>query len=150
MSRPTLARLFPCLILLPALAFAGAALAADKAQGSAESPAPDSAAANLAFAAALEACVEASHQSPHPFMRDFVIEHTVSGKDGELCDYRQTMPGDMHMQCRLDEAGRTGLAAEFRELAEGRMSGGTGEQPSWSGNCTVITSDGERIELDKD
>ncbi|GGA73994.1 hypothetical protein GCM10011521_10220 [Arenimonas soli] len=143
MSRPRKAGLLPALMLLPSLALAGPAPAP-------AAPAADPAAANLAFAAALEACVEASHQSPHPFVRDFVIEHTVSGMDGELCGYSQTMPGDMRMACELDEPARVGLAAEFRELAEGRMSGGTGEQPAWTGSCEVITADGESIKLDQD
>ena len=65
---------------------------------------------------------------PHPFMRDFVIEHRIDGMEDGQCAYRQSMPGDMHMDCKLGEAGRAGLAAEFREFAAGRMSGGTGEQ----------------------
>ena len=111
---------------------------------------PDPAAAHLAFAAALEACVPASHRSPHPFVRNFVIEHQISGIDGETCGYSQTMPGDMRMECKLDQAGRVGLAAEFRELAEGRMSGGTGEQPAWTGGCDVVTADGKRMKLTQD
>ena len=102
------------------------------------------------FAAALEACVPASHRSPHPFVRDFVIEHEISGLDGESCGYSQTMPGNMHMACKLDQPGRVGLAAEFRELAEGRMSGGTGEQPGWTSGCEVVTADGKRMKLKQD
>lgn len=149
MSPHNTARLLPGLMLLPALAFAGPAQTPDADTPPAQAAA-DPAAANLAFAAALEACVPASHQSPHPFMRDFVIEHSISGMDDQLCGYSQTMPGDMRMECKLDGPGRVGLAAEFRELAEGRMSGGTGEQPAWTGGCEVITADGERMKLNKD
>ena len=152
MSRHNTACLLSGLVLLPSLAFAGPAQtpATQAPPAAASAPAADPAAANLAFAAALEACVPASHQSPHPFMRDFVIEHSISGMDDQLCGYSQTMPGDMRMECKLDEPGRVGLAAEFRELAEGRMSGGTGEQPAWTGGCEVITADGKRMKLNKD
>ena len=150
MSPQNTARLLSGLMLLPALAIAGPARAPDAETPPAQSAAADPAAANLAFAAALEACVPASHQSPHPFVRDFVIEHSISGMDDQLCGYSQTMPGDMRMECKLDEPGRAGLAAEFRELAEGRMSGGTGEQPAWTGGCEVLTPDGKRMKLNQD
>ena len=150
MSPQNTARLLSGLMLLPALAIAGPARTPDAETPPAQSAAADPAAANLAFAAALEACVPASHQSPHPFVRGFVIEHSISGMDDELCGYSQTMPGDMRMECKLDEPGRAGLAAEFRELAEGRMSGGTGEQPAWTGSCEVLTPDGKRMKLNQD
>ena len=94
MSPQNTARLLSGLFLLPALAFAGPARTADAETPPAQSAAADPAAANLAFAAALEACVPASHQSPHPFVRGFVIEHSISGMDDQLCGYSQTMPGD--------------------------------------------------------
>lgn len=150
MSRHNTARLLSGLILLPALALASPTQTPAAQAPPAESAAADPAAANLAFAAALEACVPASHQSPHPFVRDFVIEHRLSGMDEDHCGYSQTMPGDMRMECKLDEPARVGLAAEFRELAEGRMSGGTGEQPAWTGSCEVVTADGKRMKLNQD
>lgn len=147
MSRHSTARLLPGLFLLPVMALAAPASPPVAPGAAAE---PDPAAAHLAFAAALEACVPASHRSPHPFVRNFVIEHQISGIDGETCGYSQTMPGDMRMECKLDQPGRAGLAAEFRELAEGRMSGGTGEQPAWTGGCDVVTADGKRMKLTQD
>ncbi|WP_374602525.1 hypothetical protein [Arenimonas sp.] len=150
MSRHSRAGLLAGLVLLSPLALAATAGPAAPASPAAGVAAADPAAAHLAFAAALEACVPASHQSPHPFVRDFVIEHAITGLDEGLCGYSQTMPGEMRMACRLDEAGRAGLAAEFRELAEGRMQGGTGEQPAWTGSCEVLTPDGGRMKLGKD
>ena len=147
MSRNHAARFLSGLLLLPVLALAGPGPVPAAPDAAAE---PDPAAAHLAFAAALEACVPASHRSPHPFVRDFVIEHEISGIDGETCGYSQTMPGNMHMACKLDQPGRVGLAAEFRELAEGRMSGGTGEQPGWTSGCEVVTADGKRMKLNQD
>ncbi|HEY9143683.1 MAG TPA: hypothetical protein VIM90_06590 [Arenimonas sp.] len=147
MSRHSTARILSGLFLLPALALAAPASPPAAPDAAAE---PDPAAAHLAFAAALEACVPASHRSPHPFVRGFVIEHQISGIDGDTCGYSQTMPGDMRMECKLDQPGRAGLAAEFRELAEGRMSGGTGEQPAWTGGCEVVTADGKRMKLNQD
>lgn len=101
--------------------------------------------ADLAFADRVEACEAATHQSPHPFVRGFTIEHSVSGLDGDACGYRQSMPGGMHMECRLSESGRAGLAREFREMAQGRMSGSTGEQDAWTRECEIVTADGKRL-----
>lgn len=119
------------------------------AQGPAAPDADDPGARHLAFAAALEACVPATHQTPHPFVRGFVIEHAIAGENDGRCDYTQSMPGNMHMACRLTDAGRAGLAGEFRELAEGRMSGGTGEQPVWTGDCEIVAADGKRTPMGK-
>ena len=115
-----------------------------------DAPAPDAPEArHLAFAAALDACVPATHQTPHPFVRGFVIEHAITGENDGRCDYTQSMPGNMHMACRLTDAGRAGLAKEFRELAEGRMSGGTGQQPVWTADCEIVAADGKRTPMGK-
>lgn len=140
-------RLCAALLLAPAVALAAQQTA--EPAPSTDTPTTESAAGGLAFAASLEACVVASHQSPHPFVSGFVVEHAVSGIDGEHCGYSQTMPGGMRMECRLSESGRNALAVEFREMAAGRMSGGTGEQPAWTQECEVVTADGKRMPLGK-
>ncbi len=99
------------------------------------------------FAEALEACMPSSHAAPHPFMKGFVIQHVIAGEKDDACVYSQTMPGDMRMECRLSEAGRGGLAGEFREQAQGRMSGGTGEQPAWTSECEIVGKDGKRTPM---
>ncbi|KFL37760.1 hypothetical protein [Arenimonas donghaensis] len=141
-------RLTAALSLVPALALAEPPQAAPAA--STDTPATEAAGDGLAFAASLEACVVASHQSPHPFVSGFVVEHAVSGIEGEHCGYSQTMPGGMRMECRLSQAGRNGLAAEFREVAAGRLAGGTAEQAAWTRECDIITADGKRMPLGKD
>jgi len=135
------------LLLVPALAFAAAP--ETEPAPSTDTPAAAEAADGLAFAASLEACAVASHQSPHPFVSGFVVEHTISGVEDGLCGYSQTMPGGMRMECKLGDAGRNGLAAEFREMAAGRMSGGTGEQPAWTKDCEIVTADGKRMPMGK-
>jgi hypothetical protein len=100
-----------------------------------------------AFADAVAACTPTGWRSPHPFVRGFEIEHAITGEAEGRCDYRQTMPGGMHMACRLGEAGREGLAAEFREQAAGRMSGGTGQSPAWTRDCEIVTADGKRMPM---
>ena len=100
-----------------------------------------------AFADALEACTASTHSAPHPFMKGFVIRHSITGEQDGACAYSQTMPGDMRMECRLSDAGRNGLAGEFREQAQGRMSGGTGQQPAWTGECDIVAKDGKRTPM---
>jgi hypothetical protein len=104
-------------------------------------------AADRAFAEALVGCRPAKHEGPHPFVKGFVIEHEIAGESGAVCGYTQTMPGGMTMDCKLSSDGRSALAAEFRELAEGRMSGGTGSQPSWTRECEIVTQDGKRMPM---
>lgn len=104
-------------------------------------------AADRAFAEALVGCRPAKHQGPHPFVRGFVIDHEIVGESDGICAYTQTMPGGMTMDCKLSSDGRAGLAAEFRELAEGRMSGGTGAQPAWTRECEIVTRDGKRMPM---
>ncbi|HEU0151992.1 MAG TPA: hypothetical protein VFQ84_01475 [Arenimonas sp.] len=125
------------LVLL--IALAAPALAQD-----ADVPAPLDPAA---FADAVAACTPATRREPHPFIKGFEIEHAVTGESDGRCDYGQTMPGGMHMQCRLGEAGRASLAEEFREQAAGRMQGGTGQQPAWTRDCEIITADGKRLPM---
>lgn len=131
----------PVLMML-ALLLAAPVLAEDPA------PASGGAAREIAdpaeFAGALEACTAASHAAPHPFMKGFTIQHSITGEKDGACSYSQTMPGDMRMECRLTDAGRNGLAGEFREQAQGRMSGGTGKQPAWTGECEIVSKDGKR------
>lgn len=103
-----------------------------------------------AFAEALIGCRAATHQGPHPFVKGFVIEHAIAGETDGRCGYRQTMPGGMTMECQLTAEGRAGLAAEFREQAEGRMSGGTGAQPAWTRECEIVTKDGKRMPMQSD
>ena len=104
-------------------------------------------AADRAFAEALVGCRPATHEGPHPFVRGFVIEHEIVGETGATCAYTQTMPGGMTMDCKLSSDGRAALAAEFRDLAEGRMSGGTGSQPAWTRECEIVTQDGKRMPM---
>ena len=127
-------------LMLLAVFLAAPALAADPAPG-AEAPAIADAAG---FADALDGCIASTHSGPHPFMKGFIIEHTITGEADGACGYSQTMPGDMRMECRLSQAGRGGLAGEFREQAQGRMSGSTGAQPAWTGECEIVTKDGKR------
>ena len=128
-------RLMPCLLL----ALAMPVLAGDAPPGVEEA---------LAFADKVEACEAGTHSSPHPLIRGFVIEHAVagSGEDGR-CDYSQTMPGNMRMECRFDEQHRGGFAEQLREQAHGRMSGGTGQQPPWASDCEIVMADGKRQKM---
>ena len=96
------------------------------------------------FAAAIEACTAATHQGKHPFVASFTIEHRIDGEVDGACAYQQTMPGGMRMECKLTDEGRAGLAEEFRRLADGKMSGSTGQQPAWTRDCEIVTKDGKR------
>lgn len=130
-------------LLCLALLLSSPALAAD--------PAPVDGAVDIAdpaaFADALEACTAATHAAPHPFMKGFEIRHVIAGDQDGTCAYSQTMPGDMRMECRLSDGGRRGLAGEFREQAQGRMSGSTGAQPAWTGECEIVAKDGKRTPM---
>ncbi|MFY2764730.1 hypothetical protein [Arenimonas sp. MALMAid1274] len=99
--------------------------------------------ATLAFAEAVQACEAATFESPHPFMRGFIIPHRIVGPADGKCVYSQGMPGDMRMECSLSEEGQAALAAEFREQAAGRMSGSTAKQPVWAKECSIIGKDGK-------
>lgn len=114
--------------------------------GAAET-APAEIADPAAFADALDGCAPSTHAAPHPFMKGFVIQHAIAGEKDGACAYSQTMPGDMRMECGLTEAGRRDLAAEFREQAQGRMSGGTGKQPAWTAECDVVAKNGKRTPM---
>lgn len=109
--------------------------------------ASEAGAGDRAFADKVQACEAATHQSPHPLVRGFTIDHAVTGEADGLCGYRQSMPGGMHMECALSEDGRAGLAHEFREMAEGRMSGSTKAQVAWTSECEIVTADGKRMKL---
>ncbi|WP_146909689.1 hypothetical protein [Arenimonas daejeonensis] len=137
------------LCLVAASAFAVSSEPPVETTAATEAAVPDAApgAADRAFAEALVGCRPATHQGPHPFVKGFVIEHTIAGETDGLCAYSQTMPGSMTMDCKLSTEGRAALATEFRELAEGRMSGGTGSQPGWSRECEIVTQDGKRMPM---
>lgn len=98
------------------------------------------------FADALDACKAAKVATPHPLMRNFVIEHTVIGEKGAVCAYTQTMPAKMTMECGFTASGRKLMAAEIRKTAEGgAMSGGTSQaQPEWAKECEIVTASGSR------
>ncbi len=145
-------KLITCLALSLLAGVAGAAAtepAAETTVAPAEAVPGDAApgAGERAFATALLGCSAATHSGPHPFVKGFVIEHAITGETDGVCAYSQTMPGQMHMECKLSVDGRAGLAAEFREQAEGRMSGGTGSQPAWSRECEIVTKDGKRMPM---
>lgn len=135
--------------LIAASAFAASPEPPVETTAKPETPAADTSpgAADRAFAEALVGCQPATHQGPHPFVKGFVIEHTITGETDGICAYSQTMPGGMTMDCKLTPEGRAALATEFRELAEGRMSGGTGSQPAWSKECEIVTQDGKRMPM---
>lgn len=122
---------------------------AEASTGASAEPVKDGApgAADRAFAEALVGCRPARHEGPHPFVKGFVIEHQITGETDATCAYTQSMPGGMTMDCKLSSEGRAALAAEFREMAEGRMSGGTASQPSWSRECEIVTQDGKRMPM---
>lgn len=99
------------------------------------------------FADALEACSVATHQGPHPFVRGFTIEHRIVAATEAGCEYTQSMPGEMRMECLLSESGRAGLAEEVRRQAEGTLSGSTANPPAWSAECEIVTKDGKRLPM---
>lgn len=136
-------------LLLPVSAAASqpAAAPAPAAEPAAQPAAVPALADPAAFADALAACTAATHQAPHPFMKSFTIEHAITGESDGHCAYSQTMPGEMHMACRLTADGRAGLAEEFREQARGRMSGSTKSQPAWTRECEIVTKDGKRTPM---
>lgn len=143
---------FVCLVLGLVAATALAASPEPPTETTAQTPAESAAdqtpgAADRAFAEALVGCRPAKHEGPHPFVKGFVIEHQITGESGAVCAYTQTMPGGMTMDCKLSSDGRAALAAEFRELADGRLSGGTGSQPSWTRECEIVTQDGKRMPM---
>jgi hypothetical protein len=136
-----------CLVLGLIAGIAGAASPEPPPEPVADPAGSAPGAGERAFAEALIGCTVATHQGPHPFVKGFTIEHAIAGETDGRCDYRQTMPGEMRMECRLSADGRAGLAAEFRDQAEGRMSGGTGTQPAWTGECEIVTKDGKRMPM---
>lgn len=115
--------------------------------GLAGSQQPSSPADTEAFIAALDACTPSTVNTPHPLMRAFVVEHTVSGEKEGKCDYTQTMPGKMTMVCRLSADGRKVLAAELKVMTSGgQMRGGTNTPgPQWMKECEIELPSGSRI-----
>ncbi len=100
-----------------------------------------------AFAEAVAACQPSNHAGPHPFVKGYTIEHAVTGEEQGSCRYSQSMPGDMRMECALSSAGREGLAEEFRQQAQGKLSGGTSRQPEWTRECEIVDKSGKRSPL---
>ena len=105
----------------------------------------------LAFAGELRSCAPATAAQPHPLMRGFTIEHAVTGLHEAMCDYSQSMPGNMRMVCAFDEAARTAYADELEHTATtGAMSGSSdGKQPAWTGACEIETAAGKRLPFGK-
>lgn len=107
--------------------------------------APPADAVTAAFASSLRACTAAGHSTPHPFVRGFTSEHRIEGERDGACRYRQTMPGDMRMECALSANGREALAVDMDAMAAGRMQGSTASPPSWAKECEIVTADGKRM-----
>lgn len=98
------------------------------------------------FARQLGTCTAASFEMPHPLMPDFITRHEIGSEHHEqACEYSQTMPGGMRMECLFTVAGRQAYAAEFESLAAGKLQGGTGQSPAWAEDCEVVTADGKRL-----
>jgi hypothetical protein len=99
-----------------------------------------------AFVDALNSCEAATAATPHPLMRSFTVEHTITGAQSSGCGYSQTMPGRMKMVCTLSADGRKTLAAEISVYAKGgSISGSTsGSQPVWFSECELEMPDGKR------
>ncbi|MBX3429152.1 MAG: hypothetical protein KF779_06200 [Hyphomonadaceae bacterium] len=96
----------------------------------------------VALAEALRTCAPASCQQRHPFVGTFMIEHRITGMDGETCGYTQSMPGDMSMRCRFTPGGRSEMADLIVEMQRGNFSGGTGQQNVLTRECEVRDRDG--------
>jgi hypothetical protein len=109
-------------------------------------PTPSSPTEITAFVEALNSCTAARAATPHPLMRSFTVEHTISGPGTGGCNYRQTMPGKMAMVCALSPEGRKAMAAEIGVYAKGGpMSGSTSAaKPTWWSECQLEMPDGKR------
>ncbi len=105
----------------------------------------DVAAGPVAFGQAIAVCAPASLKMPHPLMPSFETLHRIEGEDDGLCLYTQTMPGDMHMECRFTEAGRKAYAAEFERMAAGQLSGSNTDKPAWADECEIVMKDGKHL-----
>jgi len=115
-----------------------------QAAAAATAPAPAMDAA--AFARQLQACSAGSFEMPHPLMPDFTIRHEIGAEHHEqACEYSQTMPAGMRMECLFTAVGRQAYAAEFEALAAGRLQGGTGQSYAWTEDCEIVTAEGERL-----
>lgn len=128
------------------LTFALLALAASQA---ATPPAPSGTAEVAAFVDALGTCTEAKAATPHPLMRSFIVEHTISGLQENGCGYTQTMPGNMKIVCTLSPEGRKALASEMSPYVKGgTISGSTAAAlPTWWRECQLETADGKRSQM---
>lgn len=94
---------------------------------------------------ALRQCAPETCAQPHPFVPGFEISHRVEGLLGEACAYRQSMPAEMSMSCQLSAAGREEMAHLVEEMAQGRMSGGTGRDTVTTRECQVRDRSGAVI-----
>lgn len=119
-------------------------LLALQAAAAANAPSPPQDAA--AFARQLQACTAGALEMPHPFVPGFTIRHEIGAEHHEqACEYSQTMPGGMRMECLFTFDGRQAYAAEFEALASGRLQGGTSQSPAWAEDCEIVTKDGMRL-----
>ena len=116
------------------------------AQAPAATPAPSSPAEISTFVEALQTCTPARAATPHPLMRGFIVEHTITGPAAERCDYRQTMPGKMAMVCAFSPEGRKAMASELSVYAKGgTVAGSTSSaKAGWSRECLLELPDGKR------
>jgi hypothetical protein len=115
-------------------------------QATAAATAPTPAMDASGFARQLQACTASSFEMPHPLMPDFIVRHEIGSEHHEqACEYSQTMPAGMRMECLFTAAGRQAYAAEFEALAAGRLQGGTGQSPAWTEDCEIVTAEGKRL-----
>jgi len=135
-----------CLVFVVGAVCFASAVHAQAPPPAAQAPTPGSADDVRTFADALETCKTGKVATPHPFMKSFVIEHTVTGDTDAACGYVQTMPGKMTMECKFTASGRKQMAAELRaSVAGGPMRGGTSmAQPEWAKECEIVTASGAR------
>ena len=122
-------------------------LAGGAAAQQAPQPTVSSAADVDVFAKALESCTAATVNTPHPLMKAFVVEHTITGAEKDKCGYRQTMPGRMKMICGLSTDSRKSLATDLRGMANAQSIKGStsGVGPTWMKECEIEMPDGKRI-----
>lgn len=120
----------------------------------AQSPAQDAATLDggcAALPADLRACAPAQCRQPHPIMPGFEIVHDIAGMENGACVYRQSMPQNMSMHCRLSEDGRAYFADQMRTFLDGgRISGrfSTREGPqdnAMTRECEIIDQNGETL-----
>lgn len=110
---------------------------------------PSGTAEIAAFVEAIGTCTEAKAATPHPLMKSFTVEHTISGLQEAGCGYTQTMPGNMKIVCALSPEGRKALASEMSVYVKGgTIAGSTAAPlPTWWRECQLETADGKRSQM---